>query len=303
MKYIRIILISWVILLSGCNKEAMDNYSVTNHKIDGPIPYSFTVYKHKSRSDENTVLYYLHGSGGNDQTWGRSLNKLKQRWEKNKKPVPIVIGISLGPRWVLVPKNRSARSGLLEYFLETIIPGVEKTEGCDVKRRYIMGISMGAHNAAQLVFRHPELFQKAALVSPSIYPFSLYSDDETIDLFCRTAREHHSSVRNKIKYRIFKKDTVCDNIKGMVMTQRNHTPDQTSWEKANIIGNMKKPTLTNLPLIYISCGNNDEHGFYYGSRSLAEKARSLSYGVTLSILKGGHESIDEKEIADFFTGD
>ncbi len=281
----------------------MENYTITNYKIDSPVPFSFTIYRHNNNSDDNTILYYLHGRGGNDRTWLRSHGDMMYYWEKNRKRMPIVIGISLGERWVLVPKNRSEKSGLLEYFLGTVMPRVEETAGHDVKRRYIMGISMGAHNAAQLVFRHPEMFQKAAIISPSIYPCSIHSDDETINRFCLKARESNSGFRTLVNYYVFRKDTIGNNIKMMINAQREHTPDQASWEKANIVGNMKMPPEENIPSIYISCGNKDELGFNYGSGELAEKARSLSYPVKLSILKGGHSVMDKKEIADFLISD
>ncbi len=289
-----------MLLFICCNKHHMGHYTINNYKIDSPIPFSFTIYENQKNSDNNTVLYFLHGRGGDDGTWLRSHGDLIRYWEKLKKPIPIVIGVTLGEKWVLVPKNKSDKSGHLEYFLDTIIPHIEKKIHSAIKKRYILGISMGGHNAAQLVFRHPELFNKAAIISPSIYPFSIHSNDEKINQFCIKVREHNSGFRNLINYHIFKKDTICNNIKTMINAQRVHTPDQTSWEINNIIDNMKKPSGATIPSIYISCGDKDEFGFYYGSLELARKALSLSYPVKMSIIKGCHTVMDDKEIAVFF---
>ena len=57
---------------------------------------------------------------------------------------------------------------------------------------------------------------------------------------------------------------------------------------------------SNKPDIYISCGDHDENGFYYGSIDLAKKAISIGYPVEWRSLKGGHMVMNEMEITEFF---
>ena len=70
-----------------------------------------------------------------------------------------------------------------------------------------MGVSAGGFNAAQIVFRYPGLFDRGILISPLIYPFSIYSGREIIDKTISSAAPAPGGLKHWIAEKIFKRDS------------------------------------------------------------------------------------------------
>jgi predicted esterase len=297
MKLLYILLI--LLNIINCSKSKMNNTHYQTYSHDLPIPYKYTLFTYNEKN--NTILYFFHGSDGNELSW-MSQKELINLWKNSHDEIPNVVGITFGKKSLLLPEYEyhNKKMGSLNYFVKNIIPRIEKEINIKIKKRFALGISMGGFSVSQLVFRYPELFDKAAIISPAIYPISLYSSDKEIEQFINQVKAELFGVKEFIKLHIFKKDTIKNNIETIIYAQRKIIPDQEIWEKTSIINNMRKPPKNNKLKIYISCGKNDEFGLFFGSKELYEKARELKYPVKLSLLKGGHSIKNNKEIVDFF---
>lgn len=302
MKRLLTIFISWGIFMTGCsNDDTITGYSGESCRVNSQLPYTYTIYRDLHGCDCSTVLYYFHGKGGNAATWFDSNKDIISEWRKTGKPSPVVVGISFGERWLLIPKNPvKEKSGYLELFVNKIMPHIEKQLGISVSHRYVMGFSMGGANAAQLIFRYPELFEKGILVAPNIFPISIFSDPAIIDEFARSENSRIPGLRHWIEYNIFKNDRLKDSVyMHFEKFKKEHIPDSETWDKTDILLNMKKPPSGKTIKIFISCGDSDYNGFYPGARKLAETADSYGYEITWRPFKGGHEVRNKRDIAAF----
>ena len=298
-----IIIIHVLLLAAGCSRGDISDYTLETRKASSPVPYSYTIFRDMRASDEDTVLYYMPGSGGDENSWVKSHQGIINEWRKSGKPSPVVVCLSIGPRWALMPRSTGrSKSGYLELFINTIMPEVEKTIGRHVKHRLVMGVSNGALSASQLVFRYPELFDRGVIITPPIYPFSVFSDRSTIDEFI--AKEgpniNMPGIKNWFRVNVLKQDILGNNIDRYIwLFKNNYYPDRQAYEKGDILSNIRVPARPFKVKVYISCGRNEENGFHAGAQALALKAGTLSYDVTWRSLDGGHLSMDEMEIAHF----
>jgi pimeloyl-ACP methyl ester carboxylesterase len=293
------------LLLSCGRKEApletLRGYSETSYSIASPIPYRYSVYRDDENGDASTVLYYFHGTGGDEHTWLQSHRAMIERWRIQGKPIPVVVAVTLGPRRMLFPRSGGKNSGCLEYFVDEIMPRVEGGLGTPVKRRYAFGFSMGGQNAAQLVFRFPKLFERAAIVSPSIYPVSPYDGKAAIDAFIERTKEMIPGSKDLLRLFFHKGDRIGLNIWLFLEAQKSYFSDRQAWEKAVITRNIADPPEGATRDVYISCSDRDEMGFYFGTTELARAAAARSYRVVSEVLAGGHMSMNGDRIADFLS--
>ena len=301
VKGIYCLIILTILFLTTCGKDEMpESMKYTTGRLDTDPPCNYAVFSDNGNTDYNSVIYYFHGNGGNELSWQYVYADIIKYWNEEKKLFPVVVTITFGEKWILIPKNSSVKSGYLEYFVNSFIPYIENEYKLDIKERYILGQSMGGHSAAQLIFRYPETFSKAAIISPAIYPISIYSDDEEINKLIMEIRQKTARFRQSVKMYVFGIDVLKENVYTMFNGLKKYMPTDEDWAKTNIIENMKKPSSDGSPEIYISCGNNDEFGFFIGARDLYDKAVSQSYHAVWDLLEGGHNIRNNKAIAEFF---
>jgi len=309
MKKIFLIIAAWGFMFNGCTKEnasdylkeEISDYSKDTYTVNAEVRFKYTIYKDLRGFDKTTVLYYFHGSEGNETAWYRSHKSIINEWRKSGRPSPVVVGITFGERWQLFPKIPGKnKSGYLELFVNEIMPSIEKQINVKVEKRYVMGISMGGANAAQLIFRYPELFEKGVIISPYIYPVSIFSNSKLIDEFVSREYVKKPGAKRWIINKIIGDRKLKLSVYGHIYNlKRDYFPDRESWDKADIFINMKEPPRGSRLKIYISCGYYDDYGFYPGAEKLALKAISLEYPVTWKTLNGGHMIMNDMEVAEF----
>lgn len=284
----------------SCQTEIMiQNYKHQIFHIKAPIPYDFTLYEN-IQSDFHSIIYYLHGSGGDHKTWGEANQDMIRYWQSQNKAMPIVAGISFGPGWMLNPKNQSEKSGYLEYFISEAMPLIESKIDDKIINRYLIGFSMGGHNVAQLVFRYPEKFKKAAILSPSILPFSPYSETKIISNYISKTKEKASDIIIELKNIILQRDQITENILFLIEKYKQYIPDNKAWDETNIFKNIKSVNPNQSPEIYISCGKKDQLGLFIGADLLSQESIKNNYTTTYNILNGKHNITDYKSVVDFF---
>jgi predicted esterase len=260
-----------------------------------------SIYRASSGCDETTVLYYFHGSGGDERSWPQANKELTRAWEASPGKAPVVVGLSFGKDWFIFPAAASTKAVPLESFAERLMPEIEGRLSAKVARRYAYGFSIGGLNAAELVFRRPELFEKAVLASPELYPFSIFASGEEVRTFAKGQSARVVGLAAWIKKNILGWNSVERGMRRELALLRSYIPDELSWAEADILTGLGAAGVGKKPRIYISCSRQDDYGFYAGSAELAEKARSLGYEVDFETLEGGHMSFDFPAIARFLS--
>jgi pimeloyl-ACP methyl ester carboxylesterase len=293
------------IMLSGC-EGGSDK---------GPMPDIFrsttcpscvyAIYRPASGFDDSRLLYYFHGSGGDERTWAQANQGVNSAWEKRGTKPPIVVAVTFGREWLLFPEIASSRGPSLESFVDRLMPEIEDRIGNRPAQRLLYGFSIGGANAAQLFFRYPRLFERVAIVSPQIYGFPIYAPEKEIAAFARGAVPDRGEgsrvegIRDWIKYRLLRRDYASGGIRRELALLRRYVPDSESWARADILANMRRAPDGQPRSAYISCGREDENGFFPGANELANRAASKGYAVAFDPLAGGHMTIDEEKIARF----
>jgi len=144
------------------------------------------------------ILLFLHPKNFNQTSWAKikALHfPFYNQWKKMGRPYPTVISVSFGPVWFMAPQNRSPRSGLLEAFMEVIVPEIEQSIKADPKaKKLVMGFSMGGYNATQLVLRYPERIKRAAIMCPGIFSDRIFKLDskEALQRFIKRTEKYSS---------------------------------------------------------------------------------------------------------------
>ena len=251
----------------------------------GPRPWKYCVTTTAGSSNQ-TILYFLHGHGHDAENWARSgdyKKKIRQDWKAAGVQAPVVVSVSFGGFWLLVEKNQSSLSGLLEFFKSDIMPTVERDLAVQgVAHRLLMGESMGGFNAAQVVMKYPEDFSRAVLTCPAVANLSPYPTKEAL------AAYKSAPGVNPLKVSL------------MLHLARKIYKSEDEWRKSDpfTIGKTRLGSAT--PPLLISSGDRDQYGLYKSDEEFAALARAQGVDVTYTPLHGGHCSADPEAIARFF---
>jgi len=293
-------LLSSIALSHAEGREAADLVQETHHS-KGKSGLTYAIYRSASGNNSTALLYYFHGTGGDENSWRQSCAGAMAEWERRGIKPPVVVAVTFGSEWLMYPEEASTRAVALEGFVRDSMPEIEAAVGGTVGRRLLFGFSIGGANVAQLLFRYPELFDRAVIASPMIYPFPIYEPQAGIDAFIKGVEEkvRPDSFLDWIKMRIFRHDVVRNCILGAVATIRWYVRDPEAWARADILSNMKSPPRGRRIPVYISSGRHDVNGFFPGSELLGELASARGYYAVFDPIDGGHLSLDLARIADF----
>jgi pimeloyl-ACP methyl ester carboxylesterase len=265
---------------------------------------TYAIYRIATGCAEGTVLYYFHGSGGDEGTWLQANGGIIEAWKARAIKPPIVIAVTFGREWLLFPGEASANAVHLEEFVNDLIPEIEARIGGHIVRRRVFGFSIGGQSAAQLFFRYPELFDAAVLASPEIYTFPIYAPDAQIDAFASSLPHHGLGIRTWIKRNVLKLSSA--KINPMIYSElsliKSYLVDHNSWAMADILSNMRPIPPGKKARVYISCARLDGYGFFPGASELAKLAAEQGYKVDFEALAGNHMTLDQPRIAAFLAG-
>jgi|GEM_PF-810181 len=261
------------------------NGTVTDCKtVAGPKRWKYCVTVTEGSSN-HTILYFLHGHGHNAEGWinsGDYKKRVREDWKAAGIQPPIVVTVSFGGFWLLVEKNSSERSGLLEYFTDSMMPLIEKDLPKDGSpRRRLMGESMGGFNAAQVVLRDPRSFERAVLACPAVAHISPFATPEQIAAYKNAPGVSPFKVwlMLHLSHKLFKTEADWAQSDPFVLGQTRFSPST--------------------PKLLISAGDRDSYGLYRSIGEFASLARERGVDVAFNDLHGGHCSADPAAIARF----
>jgi hypothetical protein len=226
------------------------------------------------------VLYYFHGLLGDEKQFFKDKRALKAReiWGQHS---PTIVTISYGPEWLLVKKNSRPNSGLLKHFQEKALPYIESKLDFKPTKRYLVGASMGGANVLSLYFDNPKLFDKYAALCPAIMGIGPFVSKEE--------RKKYASLTNaKMLY-----------VQLARFLMWLYFPTNDLFNKENPL--FKTSQLNSQsPNLYLSCGRQDQFGFFYGTNKFFEDGLKKKAPLAFSPLEGGHCTFDSVALAQYF---
>ena len=121
----------------------------------------------KKRKKPYPVIYLLHGSSGNQDSWDDFWEELDQLI-REKKIEPVIAAVPSGGNsyWV----NSKKYGNMETAVIKDLIHEVDRVYHTESSRsgRYIAGYSMGGYGALRYSLRYPHLFSGSILLSPAI---------------------------------------------------------------------------------------------------------------------------------------
>lgn len=275
-----------LLILLFCTKSFAD-YQETCDQASQPTEYKYCIVKSENSSPEN-LIFYFHGSGGNEHEWSKVFPRYLKYWENQNVLPPTIVTISFGPSWYLIPQvNPPSGAISMNVFAEQIMPALEQMAvGTSAKKRSLVGASMGGVNAA-LVFLSdlstlPQIYN-VALLSPGFVDLSPWASDEDIEAYSN-------------KY-----GANPDLLKYIAQLSQSLAPTQEAWNKLSPLEQVKVP-LKNPPRLFVMA-NIDDKNFFRGAEAFVENAKQAIPSVKWVTWPGNHLHFqeDDMSLADFLT--
>jgi len=226
------------------------------------------------------ILWYFHPVFGNEQVWQKQEDNqmVRKIWSDRGVAQPTAISISLGSFWVLHRENHSYPD-----FVSLILPYMEAKAGGLHGRRLLWGFSMGGFNAAQLLLRDGNLFERVVLLSPAFLTISPFASKEEVDAYF--TRNNLGAV-GRFKVQTF-----------LGLLKKNYKSPEL-WT-ANDPLELSRDGLPSGSKVYVSDGEQDDYGFHEGAELFTRQAPSRGARVEWESLKGGHKTTNPESIAKF----
>lgn len=214
-------------------------------------------------TDSGTALYYFHGNGGSEKSWQTPEHEqLAQLWSKHKEKPAAVISVSFGKSWFLNPN-------LQDGLIRKVIPNIESQLGFPVRRRFLLGESMGGFNAAVVAGINNRTFDKIAILCPAVYNINPYTSSTEINKFI-AAQPAGVNTGFIVKW---------------LDKQRDSFRNGAEFAKYDPITSVKQ---SSAPL-FIMGDEADSLGVYEGAKLMAANARAKGINLSWwSIPQGEH---------------
>lgn len=231
----------------------------------------------------NTTAYYLHGRNLDEHAWVDDTyftSMVQAFWQEHQLIPPVVVAVSFGPVWLLAPSGAASESGLLEVFMNEVVPTVEQRFSLS-PRRVLFGESMGGTNALLAGLHSPASFARIAALCPVVSshsPFESFGD-------LRDAAAH-TGADPKLVF-------------GVVRLAKRYFASAEEWAAvAPGEAGLRRAKAEGVDL-YLSCGLYDAYGNYARTEALAHEAQAIGLTVDWHPLYGGHCATDISSLAQF----
>ncbi len=259
---------------------------VTCHNLTPVNRFNMCIVTSKTSTNKD-VIFEFHQATGGQKDWIKYWKQTRDIWRARGFEPPAVATVNFGPIWFLAEKNKSKFSGLFNFYIETVMPWVEKQLGYKPARKLLLGESMGGFNAAQYYFKMPAFFDKVAIVCPAFANIGPQSTKEEIDAYIE--RNHADR----------------DNVNWLIRGNKSFFPDAEAWANADVFQLVERMEFKNLgilrPPLLLSCGSEDSWGFFEGSSRMAQiLADRQSDKTTWAPISGDHCARPFEAVADFF---
>jgi S-formylglutathione hydrolase FrmB len=212
-----------------------------------------------------SVLYLLHGLGGNEQEMALSGEwSVLQDLRRDHKAGDFLVVAPDG--WdTFYINSRDGKTLYGDFFLREFMPFIERTYRVRAGRaaRGITGFSMGGYGALRIAFAHPEVFGSASA---------------------------HSAALMRDPPQGVSAGASAGNLAARLLTNVFGNPiDQKFWDlNSPFLLAKKNSALLTKTKIYFDCGTEDSYGFNHDASELDQTLNSLMIPHEFHLYPGGH---------------
>lgn len=254
-------------------------------EVRSSVPWKYCFSAGVGKNAYKLILQF-HGGGESEKTWFESngyAEPIRQEWNRKGLDAPSVVAVSFGPMWLLSKRTTLPRSGLYDVFINEVFPYIEKQlmKG-QVHDRIIIGHSMGGFNAGVFALQNIKLFSKVALLCPAL---GVEGDkaSKDIDSYIKQtgAQMDYAQFIFKIRDEYFLSPEEEDAISPLTVI-KTLVPGRSG------------------PKFFLSCGDKDAYGFFYGASVFAKKAETQGFDVVWKpVPHGAHCSVELDALVNF----
>lgn len=273
---------AWGKLTSPLGQQVV-NYVPSEKECFSEADWKYCIHRAKQGTNGG-IAYLLHGRNLDEQIWNDDTfytAMMQNYWASMNAKPPVVVTFSFGPFWLLAKKGKAERSGLMDTFIEKIIPTVEAKTGKPAYRA-IFGESMGGLNSLLAGLKYPSLFKKVGSMCPPIYkdvtPYSSFSG-------MAEAIQRTGAIPLKIY--------------GVVKLAKAYAADETEWREMAPLKALHDMDAPNDTEYYLSADLYDNYGIFEGQQEFYKVAKEKGFKIQWRPIYGGHCATDIKSISDF----
>jgi pimeloyl-ACP methyl ester carboxylesterase len=144
---------------------------------------------------------------------------------------------------------------------------------------------MGGFNAAQYYFKRPDVFAKVAIVCPAFTLWGPQSSKEEVQDYIKRNNANEGRV------------------KWLRAGLKAFFPKPADWANGDVfqlVDRLTPQEAAVAPPLYLSCGTEDDFGFYEGSSKMAEALSARKVNMIWEPVPGAHCSRPYQQVAEFF---
>ena len=244
-----------VALFSLCAKAELTKCSSHRSEIlSREISYCIQRSRPELTANNEPVIYFMHGLGGNETTWTRGgYSEALQSISSKNAEFPALTFVSFETEmdsfFSDFGGSNQGHKAYETWFIHEFIPFIEGNYPvCQERKcRGLAGVSMGGFGALKFALKYPDLFAIAAANSAALPPFSIHAEDSAW-------RDYFSNTKIGV-------------VKGMVLLRdvRKIFPTQELYELNDPITmteSFEAPLAP--PNLYFDVGSEDNFGFQVG---------------------------------------
>lgn len=279
MKIISLVTLTTSLLISHTSLAAKSQCGKSKYQ---NVKYEWCITP-TDRTKNPNIMYFMHGMWSSENVWDKNAEnkQIKKEWDRLGYTSPTVISITFGRQWLLTEVDGSKK--LYNIVMDHIMPELEaKAGGLGKGQRQLMGRSMGGFNSSQLFMKNPRMFDRVALYCPAITTVGPHSSQAEIDAFIKRTGAKKSKLKKVLDW------------------TREEFPTLADWNQHSPVVLAEKDFNKNYPALFISCGAQDEYGFYEGAKYLADLAKERGLETEWAPVKGDHCTLDPIKAAQFF---
>lgn len=145
--------------------------------------FKYCLYPGTGKNAEK-LIYFFHGVLGMENIWvnNQTYLQMQTEWSFNPEGRPTVVNISYGRVYLLTPKNEREHSGILDTWNTEFISEFESQAlHMNPRKRFLLGNSMGGHNALNLYIKLFPFFTRLGLMCPAQLLNSPYASRDEVE--------------------------------------------------------------------------------------------------------------------------
>lgn len=255
----------------------VNNLDMTCFSKEKPVSWQYCINQIPTSSSQ-TLIYHFHGRRGNETWWNDDTyytGNLYREWTKQNVDPPTVVSISFGSLWLL------EKNGLLDVFLNEVMPEIESNLDLQFNRRLVVGESMGGVNAVLAWLNSEGVFDGVASLCPPLPTIS------------------STASLSEIMDYMSESETTWQRGAMLLFMGRYFFPTHEEWSENSPLELARNNDLSELGPMYLSCGEKDDWGCMIGSRKLVEITKAAGVDTNWHPMPGGHCDIDEASLSQF----